>query len=126
MSRWLIDTHALLWYVGQPDRLSASARSTMDSGRNLLYCSASCVCELAIKRTLGKLRVPDDILDQFGREGFEMLSVTAEHAWRLAELPLGEHRDPFDRLLVAQALVEELPIISSDEQLDRYGVKRLW
>lgn len=98
----------------------------MESPNNRLLVSAASVWEIAIKRRLGKLDVPDDLLDVLRDEGFESLSITSAHAWGVGQLALSEHRDPFDRLLVAQALLEGLPIISADEQLDRYGVQRLW
>lgn len=126
MSTWLVDTHALLWYLADDSRLSAPAKVTMESGESVLFVSAASVCELAIKSSLGKLRVPDDLIEALDEEGFEPLEMGLQHAWRLADLPRGEHKDPFDRMLVAQALVEDLPVISNDDQLDRYGIRRHW
>jgi PIN domain nuclease of toxin-antitoxin system len=121
-----VDTHALLWFLGDDPQLSPQAKATMESGANVLLVSAASVWEMAVKSSLGKLDVPDDILGVLRREGFEQLGVSSEHAWAVRELPLGAHKDPFDRLLVAQAKLEGLPLISSDPQLDRYGIERLW
>ena len=81
---------------------------------------------MAIKASLGKLQIDGDLLATIHEQGFQTISVEPSHAWAVADLPVGDHKDPFDRQLVAQALVEELPIISGDQQLDRYGVTRLW
>jgi len=126
MSSWLVDTHALLWYLADDDRLSDDARRTMESADSILLISAASVWELAIKSSLGRLRLPDDFVAALEDEGFESLDVRFEHAWRAGELPLGSHKDPFDRLLAAQALLERLPVISNDEALDEYGVQRHW
>jgi PIN domain nuclease of toxin-antitoxin system len=91
-----------------------------------MLVSAASIWEMAIKKSLGKLDVPDDLLEILRGQGFGVLSIDAEHAWAVAELPLSDHTDPFDRQLVAQALVVDMPIISRDARLDRYGVKRIW
>lgn len=126
MSAWLVDTHAVLWYLNDDQRLSDSAKRIMESRDSLLFVGAGSICEMAIKASLGKLEVPDDFVGALVEEGFDELPVTFAHAWRLRELPLGNHRDPFDRLLVAQALVEQLPVISNDAELDQYEVERRW
>jgi PIN domain nuclease of toxin-antitoxin system len=126
VSTWLVDTHALLWFLGDDPQLSPQAKATMESGANVLLVSAASVWEMAVKSSLGKLDVPDDLVDVLRREGFEQLGVSSEHAWAVRELPIGAHKDPFDRLLVAQAKLEGLPLISSDPQLDGYGIERLW
>jgi PIN domain nuclease of toxin-antitoxin system len=81
---------------------------------------------MAIKASLGRLEVPANLLEILDHQGFVTLSIEPRHAWAVADLPLGEHKDPFDRQLAAQALLEDLPIISADEQLDHYGVTRAW
>ena len=126
MTTWLVDTHALLWFLSDDAQLSTNARETMESGDNVLLASSACVWEMAIKASLGKLKVPTDLPSILIEQGFTSFDVTTEHAWAVAGLPLTEHRDPFDRLLVAQARVEGLGIISSDAQLDHYGIKRHW
>lgn len=98
----------------------------MESGESVLLASSACVWEMAIKSSLGKLNVPTDLPNILVQQGFTPFDVTAEHAWAVADLPLTEHRDPFDRLLVAQARVEGLGIISSDAQLDQYDIERHW
>lgn len=126
MSAWIVDSHALLWFLTDDPRLSPRARATMSSGESVLLASAGCLWELAIKTSLGKLRAPHDLPRVLHGHGFDELAVTGEHAWRVRSLPSGDHRDPFDRMLVAQALVERLAVISGDERLDAYGVERHW
>lgn len=121
-----MDTHALLWFLTADDELSKWARETIEDGGNVIVVSAASVWEMAIKASLGRLEVPSDLLGILEQQGFQGLAIEPHHAWAVAELPLGDHKDPFDRQLVAQALVENLPIISRDEQLDQYGVKRRW
>jgi PIN domain nuclease of toxin-antitoxin system len=87
--------------------------------------SAASVWEIAIKRSLGKLTAPDDLPNRIADEGFAWLPVSAAHAWQVRDLP-AHHRDPFDRLLIAQALVERLPIITADARLSDYGVEVRW
>jgi PIN domain nuclease of toxin-antitoxin system len=125
MSRMLVDTHALLWWLDDAPTLSPAAREAIaDPGNEPLVSTAS-VWEIAIKRSLGKLEAPDDLLAHIGDAGFAWLAVGAEHAWAIRELPL-HHRDPFDRLLVTQALVERIPIVTCDERIATYGVETRW
>jgi len=126
LSACLVDTHAVLWFVTGSPRLSAAAQAVLHQENSTLYVSAASFWEIAIKAGSGRLEAGDDLPSAIAGEGFEPLDVTAEHAWRVRQLPQGDHRDPFDRLLVAQALVESLPIISNDRDLDQYGVARLW
>lgn len=126
MTTWLVDTHAALWFLDDAPSLSGPAKARMESADSRLLVSAASLWEMAIKRRLGKLGVPDDLLDVLREQDFEVLPITAAHAWGVAHLPLGEHRDPFDRMLVSQALLEGVPVISADSQLEQYGVARLW
>lgn len=126
MSAALVDTHAALWFLDDAPELSAGAKEYMETAEHTLYLSAASVWEIAIKRRIGKLDVPEDLLDVLLDEGFEPLPVTWAHAWGASKLPLEAHRDPFDRLLVSQSLLEDVPIISGDEALDQYGVARRW
>lgn len=126
MSAWLVDTHALLWFLTDDPQLSETARATMESGESVLLVSSASIWEIAIKRGLGKVRAPTDLLTLLRGEGFESLAIEPEHAWAVQDLAQGDHKDPFDRLLAAQAQFENLPLISNDPQLDRYGIKRLW
>lgn len=124
----LLDTHALIWWFeGAPD-LSKRASSIIGSPNNVILISAVVGWELAIKVNIGKFHTPSLVQDLDGivrREGFAELPISLEHALRAGLLPM-YHNDPFDRLLVAQAHALNAPILSADNVLDRYGVRRLW
>jgi PIN domain nuclease of toxin-antitoxin system len=127
--RLLLDTHAFLWWVGSTRDLSRKARSAVGSGRNECFVSIASGWEIAIKASLGTLKV-DGALDRFLPEqlatnGFKPLPVDLKHCARVATLPF-HHRDPFDRLLAAQALDEDLAIVTADPVFAKYGVKRVW
>lgn len=111
--------------AGDTDRVSKAATDAMQADGARLLVSAVTVWEVAIKRGLGKLDAPDDLLAQLERARVELLPVTARHADRVATLP-DHHRDPFDRLLVAQATNEQLALISADEPLRRYDIDIIW
>lgn len=127
--RALLDTHAFLWWVTDDVRLSPQARDTIDDGRNELYFSAASGWEIAIKARLGRLDVPADLerfmADQISENGFRTLAIELSHALRVYGLE-DHHRDPFDRMLVAQGQVEGLPIISRDDVLAAYGAELIW
>lgn len=127
--RVLLDTHAFLWWINDDARMSERARYVFSDGNNELLLSAASSWEMALKIRLGNLRVSGDlgpyISTRLAENAMEMLPITLGHTVGVAELPL-HHRDPFDRLLVAQALAEELPIVSADPQLARYPVEVLW
>ena len=126
--RILIDTQVLFWWYSEPLKLSRSAVSVIEDGSNVLLVSAATAWELAIKVTLGKLDALSLVIDLGGflrEEGFTELPITVPQATRAGLLPL-HHRDPFDRILVAQAQDLGIPIVSSDRLLDRYDIKRLW
>jgi PIN domain nuclease of toxin-antitoxin system len=123
--RLLVDTNALLWWLTDDPDLSATAREALAEPANDVLVSAASVWQIAIKRALGKLTVPDDLLSQIEAQGFGWLTVNAEHAWQVRDLP-PHRRDPFDRLLVAQSLVEQMPIVSADPRLAAYGVEARW
>lgn len=125
MSRLLLDTHALLWWLGDDPGLSSDARVAIADPGNEPLVSAASVWEIAIKRALGKLEAPDELPSVIVEAGFAWLPVTAAHAWHVRDLPL-HHRDPFDRLLVAQALLERLPVVTGDPRLADYGVATRW
>jgi PIN domain nuclease of toxin-antitoxin system len=125
VSRLLVDTNALLWWLADDPALSGAARDCIADPANEPLVSAASVWEIAIKRSLGKLTVPDDLPDRIAGEGFAWLPVSSPHAWQVRALPM-HHRDPFDRLLVAQALYERLPIVSADAHLSPYGVDVRW
>lgn len=127
--RLLIDTHALLWWLSDDASLSAVAREAMAETANVLVVSAACAWEIATKVRLGKLPGATELASDFAgfmlREGFTTLDITAEHAIRAGLLP-GPHRDPFDRMLIAQAQAEGAPVVSNEAVFDGYGVRRVW
>ena len=125
MNALLVDTHALLWWLADDPGLSAAAREALAEPTTDVLVSTASVWEIAIKRALGKLGAPDDLPAHIEAAGFGWLPVTAGHAWRVGELA-PHHRDPFDRLLVAQSLVEQVPIISADPRFGAYGVEVRW
>lgn len=111
--------------AGEQERLSKKAIAAIAAPGAQVLISAVVIWEAAIKRQLGKLDAPADLLEQLERAGVDLLPITARHADRVGTLPM-HHRDPFDRLLVAQAKVDGLAIISADNELARYGVDLLW
>lgn len=111
--------------AGETDRVGKRATEAIEAAGSEVVVSAVTVWEAAIKRGLGKLDAPADLLAQLERADVELLPITARHADRVASLPL-HHRDPFDRLLVAQALAEGMPLASADGWLDAYGVDLIW
>jgi len=125
VSRALLDTHALLWWLRDDAALSSSARALIADPETEPLASSVSVWEIAIKSALGKLEVHDDLLDAIADDGFGWLPVSVEHAWAVRKLP-HHHGDPFDRLLIAQALAEGVPVVSIDAQLDAYGIDRVW
>ena len=124
----LLDTHVVIWWLENAPRLSKRALEILASPENTLLISAAVGWEIAIKANVGKLESAEligDIRGFLAREGWRELPVTLEHAVRAGLLPL-HHRDPFDRLLVAQAQALNLPILSADRGLDAYDVRRVW
>ena len=125
----LLDTHAFLWWLAGSEKLSQSARQTIADEANDVLVSAASAWEIATKHRLGKLRgaevVAQDIAGAIASQGFEELAVTVDDAGRAGELP-GPLRDPFDRMLISQALARNLVLISIEMLFDQYGVRRLW
>ncbi len=127
--RVLLDTHAWLWFVLGDQAISGKARSIIEDPANEKFISPASFWETAIKISIGKYALPTPY-DEFVKhaiagQGFSILPVLPVHTSALITLPF-HHRDPFDRLLVAQALTEPMPLISIDATLDAYGIKRLW
>jgi PIN domain nuclease of toxin-antitoxin system len=117
--RILLDTHLLLWALSAPAKLSAGTRKQIQSAE--IFVSAASIWEISIKAGLGKLLVdPAEIVAAVSTAGFSFLPVTAEHAARIAQLPR-IHKDPFDRMLVAQASVEPMILLTNDAALSSYG-----
>ncbi len=127
--RYLLDTHTLIWFIGGDFQLSSTARSLIDDERNELFFSVANLWEMAIKSSIGKLQLsqPFDELfpAQLESNSIEILPVTVVHLKTVCNLPF-YHRDPFDRLMAAQALVERLPVISVDSLLEKYAIERVW
>jgi PIN domain nuclease of toxin-antitoxin system len=126
--RVLLDTHALIWWWENSPRLTRRASAILADKDNTLFLSAASGFEIAIKVRLGKI-VGDEIIstlrDEIVQDTFKELPVTLGQAIRAGLLPL-RHRDPFDRLLIAQAQESNIPILSADEALDKYEVRRIW
>jgi len=120
----LLDTHVLLWWLDDPQLLSNAARSAIADGKNTVYISAAVAWEIAIKRRLGKLEAPDDLEAAMATNRFLPLPVTIPHALAVYELPY-HHRDPFDRLLIAQAIHEGFQLVSRDVHVPLYDVPHL-
>lgn len=127
--RFLTDTNAFLWFITDSPRLPVKAKALLESRDNERLLSIASIWEIAIKASLGKLtfRKPleEFFPEQIALNDFTVLDISAAHALQVARLPL-HHRDPFDRMLVAQCLAENLPLVSSDDALDAYGIQRLW
>jgi len=118
--RLLLDTHALLWSLAVPERLDSDARRAIADAHSAVFVSVASVWEMAIKAALGKLSTPDDLEDQLRLNRFEVLPITLPHARAVEHLPL-IHRDPFDRMLVAQAQHEGLTLVTRDPLVQQYG-----
>jgi PIN domain nuclease of toxin-antitoxin system len=120
--RVLVDTHVLLWMLQDPNHIAPEAAEVLKAEDTAIVVSVVSIWEIAIKRAAGKLNVPEDLPDRLRRLGHETLGLNADHAWRAGALP-PHHRDPFDRALVAQALVEDLPLITHDQNLFAYEAR---
>ena len=118
--RILLDTHLLLWWLGNAPGLSEPARLLISEPENTVFVSAVSLWEIWLKESLGKLRLPADFETRMAAESFESLPLSAKHARQVALLPW-HHRDPFDRMLVAQAQTEDLMLLTADHHLKPYG-----
>lgn len=125
----LLDTHALLWAVLSPSTLSRKASAVIADESNIILVSAASAWEIATKVRLGKLPGAEaferEFLDVVDDAGYTLLPIDAASALRAGRLT-SEHRDPFDRILAAQALAQDIPILSTDTKLDTFGIRRLW
>jgi PIN domain nuclease of toxin-antitoxin system len=125
LTELLVDTHALLWWRGDHRRLSARAHAAITNPDIALFFSAASIWEMAIKRALGKLDVPVDLLDTMNERGFSELPVLSRHGIVAGALPR-HHADPFDRMLVAQAQSEGMALVTDDARIAAYDVPVLW
>ncbi len=127
--RFLLDTHAFLWWIADDPHLSERARQVISDPENEMFLSAASGWEMAIKTQLGKLQLPDRfeqfIAEQLFRNNITSLPVMMSHALHVQSLPL-HHRDPFDRLLIAQGQLEKMPIITTDSVFADYDVEIVW
>lgn len=127
--RAILDTHVFLWWVLDVPRLSVEARSILQDGANELLFSTASAYELTIKAQSGRLSLPEPpdsyVPNRLAANAFESLSIELAHALRAGSLPT-IHRDPFDRMLVAQAQIEGLPILTADPAIGRYDVETIW
>ncbi len=125
----LLDTHTFLWWITDSPRLSARAREVIRDSNNELFFSAASGWEIAIKAQLGRLQLPDNleqfIVEQLSLNTILVLPIQLRHALHVYTLPQ-HHRDPFDRMLVAQSQVENLPILTTDPQIAQYDVETIW
>ncbi len=117
----LLDTHVLLWWLDDNPTLSAKAKAAIADGKNLVFVSAVVIWEIRIKQALGKLEIPCDFRKVLDDQSFEMLDITVEHAHTVGDLA-AHHQDPFDRMLVAQAKVEGLTLVTRDILLKKYKI----
>ncbi len=125
----LLDTHTFLWFINDDAQLSPTAKSLIEDSTNVIFLSVASLWEMAIKFSIGKLAVPSPfttfIDEQLSVNNFALLNITTTHVGIVASLPF-HHRDPFDRLIIAQSQSERFPIIGADAVFDTYGIQRLW
>ena len=127
--KYLLDTHAFLWFVSEDNRLSSKAQSIIKNSRNDIYFSAVSAWEISIKIRLGRLTIEEDlepfIIKQLAENNFSTISITIFHSIYTSKLP-DIHKDPFDRMIVAQSQVEDMPLISKDKNINKYKVPVVW
>jgi PIN domain nuclease of toxin-antitoxin system len=125
----LLDTHTFLWFIAGSDRISAKARNLIENEENQSFVSMATVWEMAIKVSIGKLELGEPfktfIPNQLQMNGFRLLPIDFDHVASVASLEF-HHRDPFDRLLAAQSINQQVPIVSADRIFDANNVERLW
>jgi PIN domain nuclease of toxin-antitoxin system len=125
----LLDAHAFIWWDDNPQRLGSAAQAACFDVNNALFVSAATLWELQVKTMIGKLTLrralKQMVSDQEQRNGLQILPVTAEHVYQLSGLP-SYHKDPFDRLLVAQAQIEGCHLVTQDREISRYPVQIVW
>ena len=117
----LLDTHTLIWALENNPTLSGASREAIIDGENLVFVSAVSVWEISVKQSLGKLYVPDNLIEEIQIHRFTPLEIDFQHAQLAGKLPL-IHKDPFDRMLIAQAMIEKLTIVTRDQFIDQYDV----
>ena len=126
--RYLLDTHVVIWHFDDSPELSKKTKEIIDNPKNELYISSVSLWETAIKINIGKLDLDftlDELLAEINDNDFDILQIENEYLQKLSALPF-IHKDPFDRLIIATALAEDLTIITIDENIQKYDVKRIW
>jgi len=127
--RILLDTHAFLWFASDDPKLPNSAKIFIENVNNERLISMASIWELALKVSIGKLKIkklfPDLIPNQLKINDIDLLPIELSHLNKIVNLPF-YHRDPFDRLIIAQSLIEQIPIISKEKLFDKYGINKLW
>jgi PIN domain nuclease of toxin-antitoxin system len=132
MKSYLLDTHSFLWSIFQPEKLGKQSISVLENTDNKIFVSSITLWEIALKYSMGKLKLgckPDDLLKIINEMGFEKLSLTLEESALFYQLPRLAHKDPFDRMLIWQAISNDLVLISKDGQFDnysQYGLQVIW
>lgn len=125
---YLLDTHALIWFLNGEEHLSEKSKKVIENPENSLFISIATIWELAIKISLGKFKFEQGFkkfLELIEENGFEVIPISLEHALRLSTLEF-LHRDPFDRLIVVQAMTDNLTVITKDEYMEKYSISTLW
>jgi len=120
----LLDTHVLLWWLADDPTLGKDARDTIADATNLVLVSAATVWEIVIKKALGKVELPSGFRETLDSQPFTRLDITADHAFQVERLP-AIHRDPFDRILIAQCMTEGLVLATRDKNIRRYGIRTI-
>lgn len=126
----LLDTHVLIWWRDSPEKLSVDAFTAISSTDNEVFLSTVVIWEVQIKLAIKKIELKTPLGDAIDAErkanGFQILPVTLDHAFYIEKLPLLAHKDPFDRMLISQAMVEDMTIVTADRKFGEYDVKLLW
>lgn len=122
--RYLLDSHTLLWATSKSQTLSEPARHEIEAPQNIIFVSLASLWELRLKESLGKLKIPPDFYRQLTETGYELLTLSLAHIEAFGKLPW-HHKDPFDRMLVAQATTEQLTLMTRDEEVMKYQVEIL-
>lgn len=126
--RILLDTHAFIWFAEDDAQLDQTIKRTIEKTTNYIHLSIASIWEMAIKMQLKKLKIDksiEEVIDLVALNGFELIPILPDHIIKMATLDF-YHRDPFDRIIIAQGLVENFKIVSRDKTFDNYGVDRLW
>lgn len=122
MKRILLDTHAIIWWLAEPELLSKKQFDIISEPSSQVFISAASIWEIRIKESIGKIEVPQNFLDLIKDEGFQFLAINESHADYVSSLPL-IHKDPFDRIIIAQAKLEKLSLVTSDKSFEGYEVE---